>query len=195
MDFANSTQLDSIRLHTLFIRHTLPYRHDRLQVRVRYSRSAAFSGRCFYREGRIFINLGRRNRYPFTLQTHAARARTWGRAWRREPCLLTVQDAYQLALFVYLHELYHYLVFAARRHPRRKEAMCDRFAVRVLVDRYDCPLLDRARRLVARSLWDFQNLDGFVAAAPQEPQTLFDLAYASLDAQAPPRRKRASSAS
>jgi hypothetical protein len=46
MDFANTTDLDSARLERLYTRHTWPYRHDRLTVRVRYSRGAAFSARA-----------------------------------------------------------------------------------------------------------------------------------------------------
>src|SRR5262249_1612653 len=55
MDFRNSTELDSSTLHAMFLRHTSPYRHEKLTVRVRYGRGADFSGRCFYRDGRIFI--------------------------------------------------------------------------------------------------------------------------------------------
>ncbi|MBW7906084.1 MAG: hypothetical protein LC135_17040 [Phycisphaerae bacterium] len=168
MDFANSTQLDGQRLLAMFLRHTVPYCHDRLTVRVRYSRGAPFSGACYYADSRIFVNIGRRNHYPYTLATHVARARSDGRCWWREAYRLTVADAPQLATFVYLHELYHFLVKQAARSPRRKEAMCDRFAARVLVDHYGCPLLDSAGRRPPRDSWDFQDLDAFVARAPRE---------------------------
>ncbi|TWT40895.1 hypothetical protein RAS1_35810 [Phycisphaerae bacterium RAS1] len=165
MDFTNDTALESARLHELFVRYTHPYPHERLCVRVRYSRRSAFSGSCYYREGRIFINLGRRNRYPYVICTHVARARSFGTHWRREAYKLTVTDAYELALFIYRHELFHHLVHAAGRCVRRKESMCDRFATRVLVDHFACPLLDSSGSLVARAAWDFQDLDGFVSAA------------------------------
>ena len=61
MDFHNSTALDGGRLQRLFVRHTAPYRHDRLRVCVRYSRGADFSGTCYYRNARIYVNLGRHN--------------------------------------------------------------------------------------------------------------------------------------
>jgi hypothetical protein len=170
MDFDNSTHLDSRRLAALFLDHTAPYRHERLRVRVRYSRGAAFSGTCYYRDSRIFVNLGRRNGYPFLLATGIARAQSNRTHWWRDVYRLVLADAYQLALFVYLHELYHYLVKAARRNTRRKEAMCDRFAARVLVDRYGCPLIDPESRAVPRERWDFQDLGAFVAAAPKEPR-------------------------
>jgi hypothetical protein len=170
MDFRNATDLDDTRLYALFLRHTAPYRHDRLSVRVRYSRGADFSGTCFYRERRITVNVGRHNRYPHTLGTSIAKAQTTRNGWRREIYRLTIADAYQLALFVYLHELFHYLVKAAGRSPRRKEAMCDRFAARVLVDDYGCPLRRRSGRLVRRESWDFKDLNAFIGAAPREPQ-------------------------
>jgi len=171
MDFRNSTDLDDATLRALFVRHTWPYRHDRLRVRVRYSRGAAFSGTCFYRDGRIFVNLGRKNTYPYRLVTHVARARCNRTHWWREPYRIELADEIQLALFIYLHELYHYLVQAAGRCTRRKEAMCDRFATRVLVDALGCPLADPHGRPVAREHWDFQDVDAFVANAPRE--TLF----------------------
>lgn len=174
MDFRNTTDLDSERLARLFVRHTWPYRHDRLTVRVRYSRGADFSGTCYYADARIFVNLGRHNRYPYRLATHIARSQSDRTHWWRETYRLLVPDAYQLALFVYLHELYHYLVKRAGRNPRRKEAMCDRFATRALVGLGAGPVLDARGRPVARADWDFQDLDAFVAAAPRVC-TLWDL--------------------
>lgn len=168
MDFANATSLDSSRLEAIFLRHTEPYCHDDLCVRVRYSRSADFSGTCFYRDARLHVNLGRHVRYPYTLATHVARAQS-GRGYWFRPCYrLTLHDGYQLALFIYLHELYHFLVKAAGRSVRRREGMCDRFATRVLVDCYGCAVTDPYERPVPRDVWDFQDLHGFVARAPQE---------------------------
>ena len=168
MLFHNATQLDGERLEHLFLRHTRPWRHEELTVRVRYSRGADFSGSCYYRDKRIFINLGRRNRYPYRMGTHIARARSNRTHWWREVYSIVLADAYQLALFIYLHELYHALVHAARRNTRRKEAMCDRFAARVLVDHYGCPVVARDGRRVLREEWDFQDLPGFVAAAAKD---------------------------
>jgi hypothetical protein len=175
MDFQNSTELDGDRLQRLLIRHTYPYRHERLKVRVRYSRGADFSGTCFYSEARIFVNLGRHVRFPYQLGTHIARAQCNATHWWRETFRLVLTDPYQLALFVYLHELYHYLVKTAQRNPRRKEAMCDRFATRVLVDQHGCAVIGARGQPVARHRWDFQDVDAFVAAAPRVPTTLFDL--------------------
>ena len=168
MDLHNSTGLDTERVHNMFVRHTLPYRHDKLKVRVRYSRGAEFSGTCYYGHAQIMVNLGRNNRYPLTLATSIAKARSNRTHWWRLTYRLTVADAYQLALFVYLHELYHNLVKAAKRSPRRKEAMSDRFATRALVDYYGCRVCDTSGRRVARETWDFKDLDAFVVAAPRQ---------------------------
>jgi hypothetical protein len=168
MQFHNATQLDGERLEHTFLRHTRPWRHDGLTVRVRYSRGADFSGSCYYRDQRIFINVGRHNRYPYRMGTHIARARGNRTHWWREVYSIVLADAYQLALFVYLHELYHALVHAARRNTRRKEAMCDRFAARVLIEEYGCPIVARDGRCVLREEWDFQDLQGFVGAAAKE---------------------------
>lgn len=170
MDFRNSTELDSRRLEAMFVRHAAPFAHDGLTVRVRYSRGADFSGTCFYRDGRIFINLGRHLRYPYMLGTHLAKAQSDHACWWREVLRLTVADAYQLALFIFLHELFHYLVKAAGRCPRRKEAMCDRFAAAVLVDEYHCRVHDTQGRDVPRSAWHFQDLMAFVARAPRHAE-------------------------
>lgn len=167
MDFRNATDLDGARVERLFLRHTYPYRHEDLCVRVRYSRGAAFSGTCYYREARIYVNLGRHVNYPFRLGTHIARAQSNPSHWWREVYRLEVADGYQLALFVYLHELFHYLVNAAGKNPRRKEAMCDRFATRVLADEYGARVLSSTGRRVARRDWDIQDLTAFVAGAPR----------------------------
>ena len=170
MDFRNSTDLDSTSLYAMFLRHTAPYRHDRLTVRVRDSRGADFSGTCYYREARILVNIGQHNRYPYMMATNIAKAQATRSGWRREVFHLTLANASQLTLFVYLHELFHYLVKMAGRSPRRKEAMCDRFATRVLVDDYGCPVTRYDGSVVERDLWDFKDLAAFVKAAPREVQ-------------------------
>ncbi len=171
MELRNTTHLDTARLDRMFRNATEGWPRAGLRVFVRYSRGAAFSGTCFYKDGRIFINLGRDNRYPFEIKTHVACARSDARHWWRELYSIEAEDAYQLVLFVFLHEFYHWLVRRARRNVRQKESRCDRFAVRWLVDRYGATVRDHRRRPVARSAWDFQDLDGFVAAARRRRRT------------------------
>ncbi|MGE3182650.1 MAG: hypothetical protein AB7N71_13540 [Phycisphaerae bacterium] len=169
MELTNSTSLRTAILHELFLRHTLPYLHDKLVVRVRYTRSTDFSGTCYYREGRIYVNVGRHLTFPYRMYTNVARPKSGSTHWSREAYTLQFRNSTQLALFIYLHELYHYLVHAARRNPRQKEGMCDRFAARVLVDHFGCVMRDARGRPVARESWDFQDLDGFVAKAAKVP--------------------------
>ncbi|MFO0974586.1 MAG: hypothetical protein U1A27_14270 [Phycisphaerae bacterium] len=165
MFLRNSSSLDTYRLDQMFRAHLHDWPHDNLLVAVRHARGAPFSGACHYRQARIYINLGRGLRYPYPLATHLARARATRFAWRRAAYSILLPDAYALALFLFLHEFYHWLVFRARRNPRQKEGRCDRFAARALVDGLGLAVVDADARPVERHEWDFQDLDGFVAAA------------------------------
>ncbi len=165
MKFRNTTALDSDRLEWTFRRHAEPWPHDRLSVWVRYSRGAEFSGTCHYARHQVYINLGRHNRYPYAIRTHIARAQSNRRYWWKELYTVGAADAYQLALFVFLHEYYHWLIKRARRNTRQKESMCDRFATRVLVDAYGAVVTDESGQPVPREAWDFQRLNRFVAGA------------------------------
>lgn len=189
MNFRNTTDLDDHRLYEMFLRHTAPYKHDRLHVWVRFSRGADFSGTCYYRTSRLFINIGRDNRYPYALATHVARSQSNRTHWWRELFRLQLADAYQLALFIYLHELYHFLVKAAGRNTRRKESMCDRFATRVLVDQYGCKLCNTQGDPVPRETWDIRDPDLFVASAPRQGQMLLPLLAADPIASKTRKRK------
>ena len=165
MDFRNATDLDGERLRALCEDGMAGWAPGDFVVRVRYSRGADFSGTCFYRDRRVYINLGRHLSYPYRMKTYLARARTVGRCWFKPLYTLEMSDAYQVVLFVFLHELYHLLIRRARRNMRQKESMCDRFAARHIVDRFDATVRDTRGRPVPRSEWDFQDVDGFVAAA------------------------------
>ena len=164
MDFHNSTDLDGERLRSLCEDGLTGWAPGDFVVRVRYSRGADFSGTCFYRDRRVYINLGRHLSYPYRMKTYLARAKTVGRYWFKPLHTLEISDAYQVVLFVFLHELYHLLIRKARRNMRQKESMCDRFAARHLVDRFGATVRDDRGRPVPRSEWDFQDVDGFVAA-------------------------------
>lgn len=139
--------------------------HETFAVSVRYSRGSEYSGTCYYDRDQAYINIGRDNRYPFEIKTHIARARSNRTHWWREFYTLELSDPYQLALFVFMHEFYHWLVRKARRNVRQKEGRCDRFAARALVDAHGAVIRDSQGRLVPREAWDFQDLDGFVIAA------------------------------
>jgi hypothetical protein len=161
----NRTGLDDARLDRMLHEAVIGWPHERLTVRVRFSRGADYSG-TFLRSRRvIYVNLGRHVRYPYRLETYVARARSNRTHWWKPACGLQLADAYQLALFVFLHEFYHWLVTKARRNGRQKESMCDRFAVRGLVELTGLQVTDGKGRPVDRSTWDFQDLDRFVARA------------------------------
>ena len=164
--FRNSTRLDSERLLRMCLDAVAEWRRlDRVAVSVRYSRGADFSGTCCYQTGKVYINLGRHLTYPYHMGTHLARARSDARRWWKPIYTIELADAYQVVLFVFLHEWFHLLVKWARRNIRQKESMCDRFAARVLVDRYGAVVRDESNRPAPRDCWDFQDLDGFVVAA------------------------------
>jgi hypothetical protein len=169
IDFRNSTELESAILLARCREATSGWAVRALTVRVRYSRGADFSGTCFYADRRIFVNLGRHVRFPYAMQTNLGRAKDHGRYWTRPVYFVEMDEGYDLVLFIFLHELYHLLIRIARRNPRQKESMCDRFAARYLVDRYQARVRTKEGRRVPREEWDFQDLDGFVAAARARP--------------------------
>lgn len=162
MEIVNHTDLVTERLEGMFRRAAAGWVAGKVKVVVRYSRGAVYSGTFASDPPRIYINLGEPNRYPLRIDTAVARAKTVGRSWWKPTYYLKVADPYQLALFVFLHEFYHCLIHRAKRNSRRKEAMCDRFAVRYLVDHCRLKVYDTAGRNVARAAWLFQNLDDFV---------------------------------
>jgi hypothetical protein len=170
IDFANSTDLCDARLLSLFEDGTDGWSVGTLTVRVRYSRGSDFSGTCFYADRRIYINLGRHLTFPYTMATNLAKIKVVRRVWKRPIVIIELRNAYELALFIFMHELYHLLVKRARRNTRQKESMCDRFAARYLVNRFGTIVSDSKRRPIPQESWNFQDLDGFVAAAKDRRQ-------------------------
>ena len=72
----NHTSLDTRKIEAMLLPHVDGWPHDAVRAYIRYSRSAAFSGLCYYDTGRLFINLGRNVRYPYKLPARIARAQT-----------------------------------------------------------------------------------------------------------------------
>jgi hypothetical protein len=165
LDFRNATELQSARLLAPIQEALTGWAVRDLTVRVRYSRGADFSGTCYYADRRIFVNVGRHLRYPYAMQTNLGRAKNHGKYWARPAVIIQIKTGYDLVLFIFLHELYHLLIRIARRNPRQKESMCDRFAARQLVDRYGAKVTWPDGSAIDREEWDFQDLDGFVAKA------------------------------
>lgn len=165
IDFHNSTALSSVKLLTLMSEAVAGWAVGRITVRVRYSRGADFSGTCVYSDRKILINLGRHLKYPYHMGTNLARAKTIGRRWYKPIYTLELQSGYEVILFVFMHELYHLLVKRARRNIRQKESMCDRFAARYVVERFGAIVRNDKGEPVPDDVWEFQDLEGFVAAA------------------------------
>ncbi len=176
MDLGNTTTLDSNLLQETFLAAVAGWPTAELVVRVRWSRGADFSGTCFYDSHRIYINLGRHLQYPYRMATHCARGRkAWGKYYKPSS-FIELCDGYQVCLFVFAHEYYHWLVKQSGRNTAQKESMCDRFAARVLIDDYGCTLRDKHGRVLPRPDWETQDLEAFVAAVKRTPAA----------AQAPP---------
>ncbi len=165
IDFHNSTDLSGETLLDLCREGLAGWSLRPITVRVRYSRGADFSGTCFYGDRRIYVNIGRHVAYPYLMGTNLARAKTIGRRWYKPIYTLELNNAYELAIFVFMHELYHLLIKRARRNTRQKESMCDRFAARFLVERFGSTVRDHRGRMAPREAWDFQDVESFVAAA------------------------------
>jgi len=165
MDFRNTTSVADSTLLPLIEEAIAPWNVGRIRVRVRYSRGADFSGTCFYRDRRIHVNLGRHLTFPYRLGTNLGRVRSFATHWQRPIYQLVLNAPYQLVYFIFLHELFHLLVETAKRNTRQKEAMCDRFAARALVDGHGVVVTTKEGMLVPRDAWDFQDLERFVAAA------------------------------
>lgn len=165
IEFHNSTLLVTPRLLALCREGTQGWAVGTIKVYVRYSRGSDFSGSCYYADRRIFVNLGRHLVYPYWMETHLARAKATGKFWYKPSCAVELRNGYHLVMFVFMHELYHLLVKRARRNTRQKESMCDRFAARFVVDRFGVAVRGPDGRAMPRDCWDFQDLEGFVAAA------------------------------
>lgn len=162
MEIINHTDLDTRRIEAMFLRATSMWSAQTLKVTVRYSRGAVYSGTFASNPSRIYINISRKNRYPLKIETSIARARTVGSSWWKPSYHIKSENAYQVALFVFLHEMYHYLIYRSRRNGHRKEAMCDRFAVRYLNEHCRLTVFDQENNPVPKSAWLFQDLDAFV---------------------------------
>lgn len=162
IDFHNSTELSDAKLRTMCLDALNGWNVGCPLVRVRYSRGTDFSGTCIYDDRRIYINLGRHLVYPYGMKTNLAKVKTTGCGWRRPVYIVELKTAYHLAVFIFLHEIYHLLVYRAGRNTRQKESMCDRFAARYLVDHLGAAIRTERSERVPREQWDFQDLDAFV---------------------------------
>ena len=165
LEICNTTGLNTKWLGEAFGGYLARWGRWRLRVLVRASRGADYSGSCRYDLSRFTINIRPTLAYPYRMGTHLARTRTHGRAWIKPVVYVEIADGHWLALFIFLHELYHWLVYKAGRNRRQKESMADRVAARALVDDFGSRVVTADGEAVDRGTWDFQDVEGFVAAA------------------------------
>ena len=126
------------------------------------------------------------------METYLARAVSSCAVWFKPLYSIELADGYQVVLFVLFHEYYHWLIKRARRNTRQKESMCDRFAARHLVWRFGAVVRTIKGNPVSCDEWDFQDLEGFVAAARdrrRRPSTAARLPARLADAPAPSDRQ------
>ncbi len=169
MEIINRTELDSRKIEAMLLRATTGWDVPKLRVTIRYSRTTKYSGTFMSNPPRIYVNIGKHNRYPMKIETSIARAKSIGRYWWKPAYHIRVETPYQLVLFVFLHEFYHYLIHRARRNPYRKEAMCDRFAVKYLIEHCKLKVYDSSNTPIKKSIWLFQDLEEFVTNARTKP--------------------------
>lgn len=165
MEIVNKTELDSKKIVSMILKATNSWQTPRLKVTIRYSRGAKYSGTYIANPPRIYVNIAKNNRYPMKLETSIAKAQTIGRYWWKPIYHIRLENPYQLVLFVFMHEFYHYLIHRARKNSHRKEAMCDRFAIKYLVENYKLKVYDSKNTPVEKEKWLFQDLEGFVRNA------------------------------
>jgi len=182
MEIINKTELDSRRIEAMFLKASAGWQAPSIKVVVRYSRGAVYSGTFASHPLRFYVNISRTNRYPLRVETGIAKSKSCGQTWWKPSYFIRTENAYQLALFVFLHEFYHYLIHRSQRNGHRKEGMCDRFAVRYLNQRCRLTVYDANGRPVPKAMWLFQDLDEFVRNHKTE-------LLPSRAASRPPKRK------
>ena len=114
MRVLNTTHFDTCRLSEWFHRYAEGWPHERLVAGVRYSRGADFSGTCLYGKRTIYVNIRRRLALPYPMDTHIARAQSDETYWWKETYTVHLADGYQVVLFVFLHEFFHWLIGRGR---------------------------------------------------------------------------------
>jgi hypothetical protein len=82
-----------------------------------------YSGVCYYKKGRIRVSINPKNRYPLTLRV--------GSPFNKESWKYYQMKTYEdIASFVFLHELSHYLDYKNNVPVRCKQTKSDNFALK-----------------------------------------------------------------
>lgn len=122
MKLYNSTGIDTSALE----RHAAEYDTGDLHTYVRLIRRGAktpYSGVCYYKRARIRVSINPRNLYPVPVRVGSPFD---SRKWRH----YMMNSPEQLAEFIFLHELSHYLDYKNGVPVRCKQTKADMFALK-----------------------------------------------------------------
>ena len=122
MKVYNSTDIGT----EIIEKHAAKYETENLRTYLRHIREGAqtpYSGVCYYKEGRIRVSINPRNLYPVPIRVGSPFDAS---KWRH----YMMGSAEQLAEFIFLHELSHYLDYRNGIPVRCKQTKSDMFALK-----------------------------------------------------------------
>ncbi len=98
---------------------------ENLKVRVRYTRKKAktpYSGICYYKEDKIGVSVNPENKYPVKIRIGSPFNKS---SWQ----YYYLDSPEEVVMFVFLHELSHYLDYKNSLSVRCKQTKADKFAL------------------------------------------------------------------
>ena len=124
MELFNSTDWDMDFLHE----YVKDYDTAGLRTYVKDIKAGArvpYSGVCYYKKGRIRVSINPKNRYPLTVRVGSPFDKS---SWK----YYQMDSHKEIASFVFLHELSHYLDYKSGVPVRCKQTKSDNFALRTM---------------------------------------------------------------
>ncbi|MBN2250811.1 MAG: hypothetical protein JW724_01885 [Candidatus Altiarchaeota archaeon] len=122
MRLINETKIETGRLHDL----AEGFETEGLEVRIKRTRRNAetpYSGICRFREGRIRVSINPKNLYPVPVRVGSPFNPG---AWKH----YLMESPEELACFIFLHELSHYMDHVNNVPVRCKQTRADLFALK-----------------------------------------------------------------
>lgn len=98
---------------------------ENLQVKVKYTKEnarAPYSGICYYTKDKIRVSINPHNKYPIKINVGSPFNK---KAWEH----YHLNSPEELTLFVFLHEISHYLDYKNGLSVRCKQTKADKFAL------------------------------------------------------------------